>query len=60
VEVVEVVELPLKKGIYIFFFRDKISIEKLLLITVVGTDLGRAGGFSRIITGEGVRGGGGR
>ena len=32
----------------------------LLLITVVGTDFGRAGGFSRMITGEGVRGGGGR
>ena len=32
----------------------------LLLITVVGTDLGRAGGFSRIIIGDGVRGGGGR
>ncbi len=27
---------------------------------VVGTDFGRAGGFSRIITGDGVRGGGGR
>jgi len=34
--------------------------NKLLLITVVGTDFGREGGFSRIITGEGVRGGGGR
>jgi hypothetical protein len=29
-------------------------------MTVVGTDFGRAGGFSRIITGDGVRGGGGR
>jgi hypothetical protein len=30
------------------------------LITVVGTDFGRGCGFSRIMTGEGVRGGGGR
>jgi len=30
------------------------------LITVVGTDFGRGGGFSRMMTGEGVRGGGGR
>ena len=29
-------------------------------MTVVGTDFGRAGGRSRIIIGEGVRGGGGR
>lgn len=34
--------------------------KTLLLITVVGTDLGRGGGFSRMITGDGVRGGGGR
>jgi hypothetical protein len=34
--------------------------KHLLLMTVVGTDFGRAGGFSRIITGDGVRGGGGR
>lgn len=32
----------------------------LLLIIVVGTDFGRGGGFSRIIIGDGVRGGGGR
>jgi hypothetical protein len=30
------------------------------LMTVVGTDFGRLGGFSRMITGDGVRGGGGR
>lgn len=29
-------------------------------MTVVGTDLGRGGGFSRMMIGEGVRGGGGR